>query len=59
MIRMVVGLVTVACGTLSAVADETGFANSDFNDGKGIWRLPGDCWGIENGKGVMEANVFL
>ena len=51
MIRMVVGLAIVACGILSAVADETGFANSDFNDGKGIWRLPGDCWGIENGKG--------
>ena len=23
----------------------------DFEQGRGIWRLPGDCWKVENGKG--------
>lgn len=38
-----------AMAFMAATADEV--VRIDFEQGRGVWRLPGDCWKVEDGKG--------
>lgn len=47
--RVFVACAVVAMSFRAAIAD--GVVRIDFEQGRGIWRLPGDCWKVEDGKG--------